>query len=112
MGSEAFFRSTIRERRLNMRMQINGLFTRDGSMREAVRLGAILLIVGVLIHAPGGARAGKTSTTNENVKTIVHDPDTSGTPLLLRSDDYNDPGLYEATYSAALDPNLSSYIYA
>jgi hypothetical protein len=79
-------------------------------MRAAVRFGAILLAVGVLIHVPGWAKSGSTSTT-ENVTTIVHDLDTSGTPLLLRSDDYNDPGLYEATYSAALDQNVSSDIY-
>jgi hypothetical protein len=81
------------------------------AMRAAVRLGAILLAVGLLFNVPGGVRAGKTTTTNENVTTIVHDLDTSGAPLLFRSDDYNEPGLYEAKYSVA-DPNISSDIYA
>jgi hypothetical protein len=94
-----------------MRMQISGLLTRGAAMRAAVRVGAILLAVGLFINVPGGARAGKTSTTNENVTTIVHDLSASGAPLLLRSDDYNDPGQYEATYSVA-DPNLSSDIFA
>ncbi len=94
-----------------MRMQIGGLLTRGVAMRAVGRIGALFLAVGVLIYVPGGARA-KNTITNENVTTIVHDLDTTGTPLLLKSDDYNDPGLYEATYSAALDPNLSSDIYA
>jgi hypothetical protein len=95
-----------------MRMRISGL-CRGGAAKKALgRMGAILLAAGVLIYVPGGARAGKTTVTNENVTTIVHDLDNSGAPLLLKSDDYNDPGLYEATYSAALDPNLTSNIYA
>ena len=96
-----------------MRMRISGLFTPDAAMRAAVRMGAILLAIGVLIYVPGGARGtGKTSTTSENVTTIVHDLDSSGAQLLLRSDDYNDSGLNEASYSLALDPNLTSDIYA
>src|ERR1700693_2250793 len=93
-----------------MRMRISGLFTRGAAMRAVGRVGVMLLVVGMLISVPGGAEGGKTSTT-ENVTTIVHDLNTSGAPLLLRSDDYNDPGLYEATYSVA-DPNLSSNIFS
>ena len=94
-----------------MRMRISGLCTRGAAMRAAGRIGAMLLAVGVLILVPSWAKGGGTSTT-ENVTTIVHDLDSTGTPLRLRSDDYNDPGLYEATYSAAQDPNLTSDIYA
>jgi hypothetical protein len=94
-----------------MGLRISGLFTRGVAMRAAVWLGAILLTVGMLFNIPGGVRAGKTTTSNENVTTIIHDLDTSGAPLLFKSDDYNDPGLYEATYSVA-DPNISSDIYA
>jgi hypothetical protein len=75
-------------------------------------MGAVLLAAAVLFNVPREVRAGKTSTTSENVTTIVHDKDTSGSLLLLRSDDYNDSGLNEATYSAALDTNLTSDIYA
>ena len=44
-----------------------------------------------------------------SVTTTIHDFDISGAQLLLRSDDYNGTG--EASYSAALDPNLTSTIY-
>lgn len=44
-----------------------------------------------------------------NVTSVFHDFDVSGTQLLLRSDDYNGTG--QASYSAALDPNLSSTVY-
>ena len=71
----------------------------------------LMAAVAVLINIPGGAKAGKTSTS-VNVTTIVHDYDASGTQLLMRSDDYNDPGLNEATYSAALDPEVTSDFYA
>lgn len=92
-------------------MQISGLLTRGGAMRAAVQMGAVLLAAGLLFNGPREVGAGKTSTTTENVTTIVHDLDTGGAPLLLRSDDYNAPGLYEATYSA-LDPNLTSQIFS
>lgn len=45
-----------------------------------------------------------------NVTYTVHDSDTAGTTLLLvRSDDYSGTG--QATYSAALNANLGTYIY-
>jgi hypothetical protein len=77
-------------------------------MRAMGRAGTILVAVAVLINTPGGAKAGKTSTS-VNVTTIVHDYDASGTQLLNRSDDYNGSG--EATYSAK-DTNVSSFIDA
>jgi|SRR5579862_3447891 len=95
-----------------MRIQIRSLFTSDAAKKAAVQAGVIMLAASLLFNVPREVKAGQTSTTNENVTTIVHDLDTSGAPLLLRSDDYNDPGLYQASYSVALDPNLSSDIYA
>ncbi len=47
-------------------------------------------------------------TTSTNVTAIVHDTDSSGTALLLKSDDYN--GYLQATYSAALDPGVGSFL--
>jgi hypothetical protein len=52
---------------------------------------------------PGGALPGRTTTTN--VTTIVYDSDASGTPLLIRSDDYNGSG--QATYSPSV---VGSYL--
>ena len=95
-----------------MRTGISGLCTRGAVMKALGRMGSILLVAGILVYVPRGTSAGKTTITNENVTTTVHDLDANGAPLLLKSDDYNDPGLYEATYSAGLDPNLSSDIYA
>ena len=95
-----------------MRVRISGWCTRRAAIRAAGRTGAMLLAIGMLLNVPGGARAGKTTITNENVTTIVHDLDTNGTPLHIRSDDYQGGSLNEATYSASLDPNLSSDIYA
>ena len=95
-----------------MRMRISDFCTRGAAMRAAGGIGAMLLAVGVLLNVPSGVRAGKTTITDENVTTIVHDLDTSGAQLLIRSDDYQGGSLNEATYSAALDPNLSSDIYA
>jgi hypothetical protein len=70
-------------------------------------VGILALIVAATICAalPGGASGGK--TTNTNVTTIVHDYDSTGAPLLVKSDDYNGSG--EATYSAK-DTNVGSHI--
>ncbi len=78
-------------------------------MKTVRQLVAISLAVLVLVSIPYRAK-GNTGGTSINVTTIVHDYDSTGTELLLlRSDDYN--GTNQASYSAALDPNLSSTIY-
>lgn len=87
---------------------------RDATMKAAGWLAALVLTAGVLVSVPRGARAGKTGPCSavdscENVTTIVHDSDTGGAQLLVRSDDYNGSG--EATYSAALDPNVTTDLY-
>ncbi|HET7209036.1 MAG TPA: hypothetical protein VFI95_20840 [Terriglobales bacterium] len=59
-------------------------------------VGALALIGTAVICAalPGGANGGRITSTN--VTTIVHDYDSGGAQLLLRSDDYNGSG--QATY--------------
>jgi hypothetical protein len=73
-----------------------------------MRIVAILALIGTGItygSLPNGANGGKTSNTN--VTTIVHDYDSTGAPLLVKSDDDNGSG--EATYSSK-DTNVGSYI--
>jgi hypothetical protein len=95
-------------------MRISESCSRNATMRAAGWMVAVVLAAWVLISVPKGARAGKTGPCSaldscENLTTIIHDTDTAGAQLLLRSDDYNGSG--EATYSAALDPNVSSDLY-
>lgn len=66
------------------------------------------LFLAVFGTMAGIAAAGQKPTSSINVTTIVHDYDTSNNWLLMRSDDFN--GVGQATYSAALDPNVSSII--
>jgi len=58
----------------------------------------------LFVAATSGFAAKSTST---NVTTIVYDTDSSGAPLLIRSDDYNGSG--QATYSPS---SVSSYIFS
>jgi hypothetical protein len=69
-------------------------------------MGILALIGAVMICAalPGGANGGK--STGYNVTTVIHDIDSTGAQLLMKSDDYNGSG--EATYSPA---NVPSYIF-
>src|SRR5215471_5567750 len=59
----------------------------------------------ILLAVVASAFAAK--TTSVNVTTIVYDTDSSGAPLLIRSDDYNGSG--QATYSPS---SVSSYIFS
>jgi hypothetical protein len=68
---------------------------------------AALMVSAIAVAIPRSAHAGKSSSTT-NVTTIVHDTDSSGTQVLLRSDDFNGSG--EATYSASLNANVQSYL--
>jgi hypothetical protein len=80
--------------------------SRRTAMRRAIPRTALLIaVVIVCVALPGGARSGK--PTSFNVTTIVHDTDTSGAPLLIRSDDYNGSG--QATYSPSA---VASYIFS
>lgn len=74
-----------------MRIRLAGFFV----------LGAMTLICSAL---PGGAGGGK--ATSVSVTAIVHDSDAVGSPLLLKSDDYNDSG--QATYSPSTVPSYIS----
>lgn len=95
-------------------MRISSLYRCGRTLKTAGCVAVLSLVAGALIWAPRGASAGKSAShtpvdSTENVTTIVHDTDTSGAQLLLRSDDYNGSG--QATYSAALDPNLISDLF-
>ena len=69
----------------------------------------LLLIGFVSVVAAADSQAPQKSTANTtNVTTVVYDHDAAGSPLLLRSDDYNGAG--QATYGAALNTNVTSYI--
>ncbi len=72
--------------------------------------GKLLLLAVAMISAAlqGGAQGGKNTSTN--VTTIVHDTDSTGALLLMRSDDYNGSG--QATYSSSLNPNVASYVFS
>jgi len=71
-------------------------------MRLCVWLGALSLITGA------SSVGQKTTANTTNVTTTVYDTGVAGDQLLLRSDDHN--GVGQAVYSAALDPNVTSYI--
>lgn len=70
------------------------------------RIASVVTVVGLMLSASGIIHARKPGGT-VNVPTTVHDYDT-GTQLLMTSDDYNGTG--QATYSAALNANVQSYI--
>src|SRR5215467_5943297 len=59
----------------------------------------------ILFVAAASGFAAKSVSTN--VTTIVYDTDSTGAPLLIRSDDYNGSG--QATYSPS---SVSSYIFS
>ena len=97
-----------------MRTRISDLRGHGATMKVVGWSAVLVLAAGVLIWAPRGARAGKAGPCTpidacENVTTVVHDTNTSGAQLLLRSDDYNGSG--EAIYSAALNANVTSDLY-
>ncbi len=75
-------------------------------MKAMCQLVTMSLAVLAFMSTPSAAR---TTCSSSNVTTVVHDYDSSGAQLLLRSDDYNGTG--QAAYSAALDANLSSTVY-
>jgi hypothetical protein len=66
------------------------------------------MLVSVFMTLPSAAKTSS-CPPSPNVTTVIHDFDVSSTQLFLRSDDYNGTG--QASYSAALDPNLSSTVY-
>jgi hypothetical protein len=70
---------------------------------------SFLVSLCVLALASLASAAKTTCPPSPNVTTVIQDFDLSGNQLLLRSDDYNGTG--QASYSAALDPNLSSSLY-
>src|SRR5215471_8940401 len=70
-----------------------------------MRVKTLSLISFVLLAMVASAGSGK--STSVNVTTIVHDSDTTGAQLLLKSDDYNGSG--QATYSPSA---VASYIFS
>jgi hypothetical protein len=65
----------------------------------------------VLLLAPFAATAQKTTNTNTNVTTVIHDYSSDGfTQLLLRSDDNNGSGQATYTTSGSRGASLSSFI--
>jgi hypothetical protein len=76
-------------------------------MKTICQILTMFLAVLALMSTPSAAATS--CPPSPGVTTIIHDFDFSGTQVLLRSDDYNGTGL--ASYSAALDPNLSSTLY-
>jgi len=70
-------------------------------MRFKIGVLLVLTVLAVALTAiPGGSR-----TANTPVTTIVHDTDSAGAALLLKSDDFN--GSFQATYSPPLASVLS-----
>src|SRR5215467_10468627 len=65
----------------------------------------VRIFLGVLLTVAASAFGAK--STSINVTTIVYDTDSTGAPLLLKSDDYNGSG--QATYSPSTVP---SYIFS
>lgn len=65
----------------------------------------IAMVLGITIIPR--TKAGATKTIN--VTTIIHDTDSTGAQVLLRSDDFNGSG--EATYSASLNSNVQDYLF-
>ena len=78
-------------------------------MRTRMRLGRVVTVLVVMTCFLGSAQAGKSGSV-VNVTTTVHDSDSTGSQVLMRSDDYNGTG--QATYSAALNANVQSYLYS
>jgi hypothetical protein len=82
------------------------------SLRTILHLFATIALALLLVFAQGWgiptAGAGSGKSTSPNVTTIVHDTDSTGAALLLKSDDYN--GSFQATYSAALNPGVGSFL--
>ena len=72
---------------------------------------SLMISVAVLVFTTLASAGKTTCPPSPNVTTIIHDFDLSGNQLHLRSDDYQGSGLGQASYSAALDSNLSSSIY-
>jgi hypothetical protein len=70
-----------------------------------MRVKTLSLISFVLLAMVASAGSGK--STSVNVTTIVHDSDTTGAQLLIRSDDYNGSG--QAIYSPSA---VASYIFS
>lgn len=70
---------------------------------------SFLVSLSVLALISLASAGNSTCPPSPNVTTVIHDSDSIGNQLLLRSDDYNGSG--QASYSAALDPNLSSTVY-
>ena len=68
-----------------------------------MRARTLSLISSILFIGTASAFAAK--STSVNVTTIVHDTDSAGAQVLIRSDDYNGSG--QATYSPSV---VSSYI--
>jgi hypothetical protein len=69
------------------------------------KLLSLILIVPTALasnHSGGG------KNTNTSVTATVHDTDSAGAALLLKSDDYN--GSFQATYSGALNPSVGSVL--
>jgi hypothetical protein len=74
-------------------------------MRTKIGTLFVLTALAVAIAAvPGGAGGSK----SPSVTAIVHDTDSTGAALLLKSDDFN--GNSQATYSGALNPGVGSVI--
>src|SRR5947199_2744911 len=69
----------------------------------------IMMSLAVLAFMSSPSAAATSCPPSPNVTTIIHDFDFSGSQVLLRSDDYNGTG--QASYSGALDPNLSGSVY-
>jgi hypothetical protein len=69
-----------------------------------VRKGSSVVFFAILVLASLVTASGqKTKSGNTTVTTIVHDYDSTGNEVLMRSDDYNGTG--EATYTGATIPN-------
>src|SRR5215467_907358 len=67
----------------------------------------VVVAASALVSAalPGSAGSGK--ATSYNVTTVVHDTNSTGGPLLIKSDDFNGSG--QATYSPSA---VSSYVFS
>jgi hypothetical protein len=69
----------------------------------------LMMFMAVLAFMSTSSAAKARCHSSINVTTTVHDSDSSGNQLLLRSDDFNGTGY--ATYSATLNANVVSDIY-
>ncbi len=77
-------------------------------MRRSLAMWVMVVGIVVGLVIPGNAQAGKPTSTNIYLTTVVHDFSLSGTELLERSDDYN--GTDQATYGNSLNAGVSSII--